>query len=51
MKADQLYAAVITRQIDGKRLEKAKARADSPAVWAEVFAKLKAEGRIPEGVN
>ena len=48
MKTDQLYTAILTRPIDAKRLEKAKARADTPAIWAEVLDRLRAEGRLPE---
>lgn len=46
MNVDTLYRAVITRPITAQRLEKAEARADTPAVWAAVLARLTAEGRL-----
>jgi hypothetical protein len=44
--AETLYRALITRPITAQRLEKAQARADTPAVWAAVLARITADGRL-----
>jgi hypothetical protein len=48
MNEPTLYAALLTKPITPTRLEKAEARADSPAVWAAVLARLKAEGHLKD---
>jgi hypothetical protein len=46
MDAERLYRAVLTRPLTPERLKKAEARADTPAVWAAVYARLQSEGRL-----